>query len=84
MSGTGVALLAFLLLLSLATTLQGRGEGQTMYQDKQRQTGRKLFALGRKMKRNDPCSLLDGDDCTGTLTCCADSGSMTGECKESC
>nr|ALM87490.1 Conotoxin [Conus betulinus] len=84
MPGSGVALLAFLLLLSLVTNLQGGGEGQTMYQDKHRQTMRKLSTLGRKLKRNDPCELDSpvGDDCTGTQICCTPPGSLSGECKE--
>nr|UMA83595.1 conotoxin precursor Cver03 [Conus judaeus] len=83
MSGSGVALITFLLLLSLMTNLQGGGEGQRMHQDKHRQTARKLFTLGRKVKRNDPCELDSPyDDCTGTQICCTQPGSMSGECKE--
>nr|DAZ86305.1 TPA_inf: conotoxin precursor Cver03 [Conus ebraeus] len=82
MSGTGVALLAFLLLLSLATNLQGEGEGQTMHQNKRQQTMKKLLTMGRKQKR-DICELDNPiDDCTGTQICCTPPGVMTGECKE--
>uniref|UniRef100_A0A0K8TTL1 Conopeptide n=1 Tax=Conus lenavati TaxID=1519839 RepID=A0A0K8TTL1_CONLV len=83
MSRSGVALLVFLLLLSLVTNLQGGGEGQTMHQNKHRQTVRKLMTLRRTQKRN-ACELdsSTGDDCTGTQICCNEPGSMSGECKE--
>uniref|UniRef100_A0A0K8TUH9 Ctr_O3_2 conopeptide n=1 Tax=Conus tribblei TaxID=101761 RepID=A0A0K8TUH9_CONTD len=84
MSGTGVALLGLLLLLSLVTNLQGGG-GQTMHQDKHRLTVRTLFTLGRAQKRQDPCYVArTTDDCTGTQVCCTPPGENTGNCQEKC